>query len=84
MKDQKKGTKGQWKRRARMQYMENKGVELKEVGEVTKARNKRESSEQEDNLDCMLARLPGKKGRVEFSTEDTHISEVEETSRQWS
>lgn len=30
--DQKKGTKGQWKRRARMQHMENKEVELQEVG----------------------------------------------------
>lgn len=47
-------------------------------------RKKRESSEQEDNFDCTLARLPGKKGRVEYSTENTDISKVEETSRQWS
>lgn len=67
-----------------MQYLENKEVELKDVEGVSMARKKRESSEQEDNFDCMLARLLGKKGRVESSTEDTDISEVEETSRQWS
>lgn len=55
VKDQKKGTKGQWKRRGRMQYLENKEVELKEVEGVSMARKKMESSEQEDNFDCTLA-----------------------------
>lgn len=81
---QHQGHKGQWKRRARRQVAESKEDPSSDHGGEALDRMKRVRGWQEENSGLQADVLVAKKSKTSLEYIDTTISEVEETSREWS
>lgn len=82
--DRSKGSKGQWKRKARMQRTVNK-VGKKDVQNRNNGEQKKRGvGDWEGDSATEEHMHSGKKGRIDFDAAMTQLSEAEETSRKWS
>lgn len=77
-------TKGQWKRKVRMQGYNLDNLEVMMKEKLMDCNKKRKRNETEPDQDLMTTISIGKKRKANLTETELCLSEVEETSREWS